>query len=80
MENKLMITVEEDDHTDNIVEDDGTNTLIHDSFNVRMDNDDDDKHENIDDFDDFHDLPLLETWYTNPFMKDPTQILCMLYC
>ena len=41
----------------NIVEDDGTNTLIHDSFNVRMDDDDD---ENIDDFDDVHDLPLLE--------------------
>ena len=44
----------------NVVEDDGTNTLIHDSFNVRMDDDDDDYHENIDDFDDVHDLPLLK--------------------
>ena len=52
--------IEEDDHTDNIVEYDGTNTLIHDSFNVRMDDDDD---ENIDDFDDVHDLPLLEKVY-----------------
>ena len=26
---------EEDDHADNIVEDDGINTLIHDLFNVR---------------------------------------------
>ena len=32
--------IEEDDHTDNIVKDDGSNTLIHDSFNVRMDDDD----------------------------------------
>ena len=29
--------IEEDDHTDNVVEYDGTNTLIHYSFNVRMD-------------------------------------------
>ena len=28
--------IEQDDHTDNVVEDDGTNTLIHDSFNVRI--------------------------------------------
>ena len=34
--------IEEDDHTDNVVEYDGTNTLIHNSFNVRMDDDDDD--------------------------------------
>ena len=32
--------IEQYDHTDNVVEDDGTNTLIHDSFNVRMDDDD----------------------------------------
>ena len=37
--------IEEDDHIDNIVEDDGINTLIHDTFNVRMDGHDDD-HEN----------------------------------
>ena len=49
--------IEEGDHTDNIFEDDGTNTLIHDTFNVRMDDDVD--HEN-DDFDGVHDLTLLE--------------------
>ena len=31
--------IEQDDHIDNVVEEDGTNTLIHDSFNVRMDDD-----------------------------------------
>jgi len=51
--------MEDDDHVDNIFEDDGTNTLIHDTFNVRMDEDD---HEN-DDFGDVHDLPLLEKVY-----------------
>ena len=51
--------IEEDDHTDNVVEDDGTNTLIRYSFNVRVDDYDDDDHENIDDFDDVHDIPLL---------------------
>ena len=35
-----------------MVEDDGENALIHDTFNVRMDVDDD--HEN-DDFDNVHD-------------------------
>ena len=49
--------IEQDEHTDNIVEYDGTNTLIHDAFNVIMDDDDDD-HEN-DEFDGVHDLPLL---------------------
>ena len=34
--------IEEDDHIDNVVEDAGTNTLIHGSFKVRMDDDDDD--------------------------------------
>ena len=29
--------IEEDDHNGNVVENDGTNTLIHDSFNVIMD-------------------------------------------
>ena len=48
--------IEEDDHIDNIVEDDGTNTLIHDAFNVRMDDDDNEN----DDLDGVHDLPLLE--------------------
>ena len=54
-------SIEEDDHTNNVVEDDGTNTLIHGLFNVRMvdDDDDDDDNENIDDFDDVHDIPFL---------------------
>ena len=71
--------IEEDDHIDNIVEDDGTNTLIHDSFNVRMDDDDDDDdHENIDDFDDVHDLPLLEKAY-EPFCEGSnTNILSVI--
>ena len=34
--------IEEDDHANNVVEYDGTNTLIHNSFNVRMDDDHDD--------------------------------------
>ena len=51
----------QDDHTDNVVEDDGKNTLIHDSFNVRMDYDDDVDNQNDDDFDDVHDIPLLKT-------------------
>ena len=56
--------IEQDDHTDNVIEDDGTNTLIHDSFNVIMDDNDDDDHElNADDFDDVHDLPLLGKAY-----------------
>ena len=41
----------------------GTNTLIHDSFNVIMDDDDDDDNENDDEFDDVHDIPLLEKAY-----------------
>ena len=67
------------DHIDNVVEDDGTNTLIHDSFNVRMDDDEEDDHENIDDFDDVHDIPLLEKAY-EPFMKASKQIFSLLYC
>ena len=52
--------IEEDDHTDNVVEDNGTNTLIHDSFNVRMDDADADDNENDDEFDDIHDKPLVD--------------------
>ena len=55
--------VEQDDHTKNVVEDDATNTLIHESFNVRMDDDDDIDNENDDDFDDVHDIPLLDKAY-----------------
>ena len=65
------------DHIDNIVEDDSTNTLIHDTFNVRMDDDDDD-----------HEMMTLMMFmiylflrrHTNPFMKAPTQIFSLLYC
>ena len=51
--------IEKDDNIDNIGEDGSTNTLIHDTFNVRMDDHD---HEN-DDFDDVHDLPLIGKAY-----------------
>ena len=47
--------IEQDDHADDVIEDDGTNTLIPDWFNVRMDDDDVDN-ENDDDFDDVHDM------------------------
>ena len=67
--------IEEDDHTDNVVEYDGTNTLIHDSFNVIMDDDDDDDHENIDDFDDVHDIPLLEKVYEPLYEGSKTNLL-----
>ena len=67
--------IEEDDHIDNIVEDDGTNTLIHDRFNVRMDDDDDDDHENIDDFDDVHDIPLIEKAYKPLYEGSNTNLL-----
>ena len=49
-------------HVDDVIEDDGTNTLIHDSFNIRMDDNDVDN-ENYDDFDDVHDIPLLVKAY-----------------
>ena len=62
--------IEEDDHIDNIVEVDGINTLIHDSFNVRMHDDDGDGNENIDDFDDVHEY-LFSIRHMNPFMKAP---------
>ena len=60
--------IEEDDHTDNIVEDDGTNTLIHDSFNVRMD----------DDFDDVHDIPLLDKAYEPLYEGSKTNLLSVV--
>ena len=72
---QVNIPIEEDDHTDNVVEYDGTNTLIHDSFNVIMDDDDDDDHENIDDFDDVHDIPLLEKAYKPLYEGSKTNLL-----
>ena len=67
--------MEHDDHTDNVVEYDGTNTLIHDSFNVRMDDDDDNDNENIDDFDDVHDIPLLDKAYEPLYEGSKTNLL-----
>ena len=67
--------IEEDDHTDNIVEDGGTNTLIHDSFNVRMDDDD---HENIDDFDDVRDLSLIKKAYEPLYQGSNTNLLSVI--
>ena len=65
------------DHTDNVIEDDGTNTLIHDSFNVRMDDDDDDDddNENDDDFDDVHDIPLLDKAYEPLYEGSKTNLV-----
>ena len=61
------------DHTDNIVEDDGTNTLIHDSFNVRMDYDNDD-----DDFDDVHNIPLLDKAHEPLYEGSKTNLLSVV--
>ena len=78
MENKSHDHIEQHDHTDNVVEDDGTNTLIHYSFNVRMNDDDDHHHENIDDFDDVHDLPLLEKTYKPLYEGSNTNLLFVI--
>ena len=67
--------IEQDDHIDNVIEDDGTNTLIHDSFNVRMDDDDDVDNENYDDFDDVHDIPLLDKAYEPLYEGSKTNLL-----
>ena len=70
--------IEEDDHIDNVVEYDGTNTLIHDSFNLRMDDDDDDDNENDDDFDDVHNIPLLDKEYEPLYEGSKTNILSIV--
>ena len=67
--------IEEGNHTDNVVEDDGTNTLIHYSFIVIMDDDHDHDHENIDDFDDINDIPLLEKEYKPLYEGSNTNLL-----
>ena len=74
-EEQVIDHIEEDDHTNNVVKYDGTNTLIHDSFNVRMDGDYDHEHENIDDFDDVHDIPLLEKEYEPLYEGSKTNLL-----
>ena len=76
---KVNDQIEEVDHTDIIVEDDGTNTLIHDSFNVRMDDDDDDDNENVMTFM-MLTIYLFSIRHMNPFMKAPKQIFSLLYC
>ena len=65
--------IEEDNHTDNIVEYDGTNTMIHDTFNIRMDDDDEN-----DDFDGVHDLPLLEKAYEPLYEGSNINILSVI--
>ena len=60
--------MEEDDHANNIVEDDGTNTLIHDTFSVQMDDD-------LDDFDDVHDIPLLDRTRQSLYEGSKTTLL-----
>ena len=74
-EEKVNDHIEEDNHTDDIVEYDSTNTLIHDTFNVRMDDDDDNDHENIDEVDDVNDIPLLEKAYKPLYEGSNTNIL-----
>ena len=63
--------IEQDDHADDVMEDDGTNTLIHDSFNVIMDDDDDVDNEN----DDVHDIPLLDKAHEPLYECSKTNLL-----
>ena len=70
--------IEQDNHTNNVIEDDGTNTLIHDSFNVRMDDDDDDDNENDDYFDDVHDIPLLDKSYEPLYEGSKTNLFSVV--
>ena len=62
----------EEQVNDHIEEYDSTNTLVHDIFNVIMDDDDD--HENYD-FDDVHYLPLLEKAYEPIYQGYTTNLL-----
>ena len=64
--------IEQDDHAD-----DGTNTLIHDSFNIRMDDDDVDN-ENDDDFDDVHNTPLFDKAYEPIYEGSKTNLLSVV--
>ena len=66
--------IEQDDHADNVIEDDGTNTLIIDSFNIRMDDDYVDN-ENDDEFDDVHDIPLLDKAYEPLYEGSKTNLV-----
>ena len=53
IEDQVNDPMEEDDHANNTIEDDGTNTLIQDTFSAGMDDD-------HDEFNDVHDISLLE--------------------
>ena len=53
------------------IEEDSTNTLIHDTFNVRLD----DYYRENDDFYDVHDLPLLEKAYKPLYEGSNTNLL-----
>ena len=70
--------IEQDDHIVNVIEDDGTNTLIHDSFNFRMDDDVDVDNENDHDFDDVHDIPLLDKAYEPLYEGSKTNLLSVV--
>ena len=70
IEDEVNDPMEEDDHElENIVEDDSTNTLIHDTFSGVADHDDQD------DFDDVHDLPVLEKAYEPLYEGSETTLL-----
>ena len=56
--------IKQDDHADDVIEDDGKNTLIHDSLNVRMDNEDD--------YDNENDIPLLDKVHNRIWAQNPT--------
>ena len=64
--------IEGDDNIHNIVEYGSKNTLIHDTFNVRMD--DDDHHHENNEFDGVHDSPLLEKAYEPLYEGSNTNI------
>ena len=59
--------IEEDYNFDDIVEDDSANTLIHDTFNLKMDDDDD-----------VHDLPLLDKAYKPLYEGSNTSLLSVI--
>ncbi|XP_057868321.2 uncharacterized protein LOC131075496 [Cryptomeria japonica] len=63
--------LEEDDHApENTVEDDGTNTLIHDTFSTGATD-----HDDQDDFDVVHDLLVLEKAYEPLYKGSQTTLL-----
>ena len=74
IEDEVNDPMEEDDHAlENIIEDDGTNTLIHDTFSGKADHDD------RDDFDDVHDLPILEKAYEPLYEGSQTTLLFVVF-